>query len=421
MNQEVIPGAQLLQDIQNQIDKNDNDFFETIQYSLLTDDELNLLSSFDITLIDIRNNYKSQFKTGMEIIDNNPKLGVSDPNHICPTCNKNGRDCEGHFCTIELPFYLPNPNYIKPVSYILNCFCINCSSLKLSKFEKFEMRKIPKSKRLEYMSPKLENRNFCDNCERLLPDFPVKSFIFKPSKIYGSMTIICEIKGFKYSNKCVLKFERIYNIFSKIKDDESEFIGLGENKPKDLIMKKILVIPPITRPQLQDGTKLFIDGITKSYSSILMTIATFLQKNLTNTRLSDCSVWISNNFEPAIPTDISDILDLFEENQFAIEKTPVINSIENLYNAVNPKKLKEQSKSTLDTISFRNKLDGKFGLMRRNMMGKRVNQTARSVVGPSPDFDINEVGVPKFIAQNLVVRVYVTTFNINMILELQKK
>lgn len=417
MNQEVIPGAEQLQMIQNDLDKIDNDFFESVQYSLFTEDDFATLSSFDITLIDIRNNYQSKFRTGMDAIDKNPILGVSDPKQICPTCNKNGRDCPGHFSTIELPFYLPNPNYLREISYILNCFCINCSSLKLSNYEKFEMRRISKNKRLEYMSSKLSSKVFCDNCKPLFTDFPIRSFFFKPSKIG---TIVCLITAFKYDNKCFLNFERVFYNFSKIKDEDSKFIGLGENKPKDLIMKKILVIPPINRPQLQDGTKLYIDGITKSYSAILMTIANFLQKNLIGTELSDCSSWISQNYEPAIETDISDILDLFEKYEFTMEKVPVINSIQNLYNSVNPKKLQEQSKSSLDTVSFRNKLDGKYGLLRRFMMGKRVNQTARTVVGPSPDFDIDELGVPKFIAQNLSVRANVTSFNLNMILDLQK-
>ena len=34
-------------------------------------------------------------------------------------------------------------------------------------------------------------------------------------------------------------------------------------------------------------------------------------------------------------------------------------------------------------------------------MGKRVDQSARSVIGPDPNISISELGVPKAIAMNI--------------------
>jgi len=427
MNQIESPGVEQLQFIQNEIDKNDNDMYDAIQFCIMDENEMNELSSVDITLNDIRNNFRSKFKTGIELIDKNPLLGTTDPKEICPTCNQNGKSCPGHYSTIELPFRVPNPNYLKEISYILNCVCVQCSSLKITDLERFEMRKISKDKKLEYMSLLLSKRALCDNCTNLYKDQPpFKNIEFKPRKIFEANYIIVLLTFFGKNEKprlCQLNYERVYNIFSKVKRSDIEFMGLGQNSIKDLMMKKILIIPPVNRPKLQDGNKLYVDGITKSYSSIFMAIATFLQKNLTDTNMGECARYLNTMTlldKNGNKVDISNIIDLFSDENYVMEKSSVINSVENLFTLSTPENMKESAKGVLSGLSYRQKLNGKEGLMRKVLMGKRVNQSARTVVGPSPNFDIDEIGVPKFIAQNLSVRVYVNNINLNMILDLQR-
>ena len=54
---------------------------------------------------------------------------------------------------------------------------------------------------------------------------------------------------------------------------------------------------------------------------------------------------------------------------------------------------------------------GKHGRIRGNLMGKRVNQCARSVISPSPHIDIDEVGVPQSIADTLTKPIIVSIHN----------
>lgn len=46
-------------------------------------------------------------------------------------------------------------------------------------------------------------------------------------------------------------------------------------------------------------------------------------------------------------------------------------------------------------------------------MGKRVDFSARTVITPDPNLDIDQVGVPRTIAQNLTFPEIVTPFNID--------
>ena len=57
------------------------------------------------------------------------------------------------------------------------------------------------------------------------------------------------------------------------------------------------------------------------------------------------------------------------------------------------------------------RLEKKEGLFRMNMMGKRVNYAARSVISPDPNIETNEVGVPPVFARKLTYPEPVTNHN----------
>ena len=56
-------------------------------------------------------------------------------------------------------------------------------------------------------------------------------------------------------------------------------------------------------------------------------------------------------------------------------------------------------------------LEKKEGLFRKNMMGKRVNFAARSVISPDPNLETNEIGVPLVFAKKLTFPEPVTQHN----------
>ena len=51
--------------------------------------------------------------------------------------------------------------------------------------------------------------------------------------------------------------------------------------------------------------------------------------------------------------------------------------------------------------SIKERLNGKGGRVRGNLMGKRVDYSARSVITPDPNLSVAELGVPQKIAMNL--------------------
>jgi DNA-directed RNA polymerase II subunit RPB1 len=61
--------------------------------------------------------------------------------------------------------------------------------------------------------------------------------------------------------------------------------------------------------------------------------------------------------------------------------------------------------------SIKERLNGKTGRVRGNLMGKRVDFSARSVITPDPNLSIRELGIPKKVAKNITKPVTVNNLN----------
>src|SRR6202012_6301271 len=69
------------------------------------------------------------------------------------------------------------------------------------------------------------------------------------------------------------------------------------------------------------------------------------------------------------------------------------------------------SNSVRQADGIKQVLEKKEGLFRQNMMGKRVNFAARSVISPDPNLQTNEIGVPPVFARRLTYPEPVTEHN----------
>jgi DNA-directed RNA polymerase beta' subunit len=83
--------------------------------------------------------------------------------------------------------------------------------------------------------------------------------------------------------------------------------------------------------------------------------------------------------------------------------------------------MKKSSKTKDTAFKIKSILDrwrGKQGRFRQNLLGKRVDFSARSVISPDPNLDLGEVGIPEVIARNLTFPERVTPLNYNRIVDL---
>ncbi len=191
--------------------------------------------------------------------------------------------------------------------------------------------------------------------------------------------------------KEVLTPQIALNIFKLINENTLQLLGLNKDyaRPEWMILTVLPVPPPPVRPSISvDGTGQGMrgeDDLTYKLGDIIRA----------NSRVQDC-------IQEGSPQHI---LAEFE----ALVQYHVATYMDNDANGV-PQAM-QKSGRPLKTI--RGRLKGKEGRLRGNLMGKRVDFSARTVITGDPNLSLDQVGVPRSIARTLTYPEVVTKFNIS--------
>jgi DNA-directed RNA polymerase subunit A' len=287
-----------------------------------------------------------------------PALGVIDPGMTCQTCGGRIRECKGHFGIITLSRPVVHVLYTKKIRDLLRFACKECQSLVM----KDEDRPYRKSNMM----------NECPECGHEVEDV-------KLNKPYTFVEDGEELKP-----------DEIQERFKKIPDDVAAKIGIEGGRPEDLIITHVPVPPVTMRPSitLETGER-SEDDLTHKLVDVVRI----------NKRLQ-------NNIEIEAPDFIID--DLWELLQYHVA-TAFYNDMSSVPPA------RHRSGRSLKSIIER--VQGKQGRFRQNLIGKRVNFSARTVISPDPNIGINEVGVPYQVAKKLTIPKKVTERNYEQAME----
>jgi DNA-directed RNA polymerase II subunit RPB1 len=180
-------------------------------------------------------------------------------------------------------------------------------------------------------------------------------------------------------------------VFQHLTDETLETLGLNVNfaRPEWMILQSLPVPPPPVRPSIS------VDGSgqgSRGEDDLTFKLGDIIRANQNLIRI---------NAEGA-PEHIAKELQALLQYHVA---TYMDNDIANLDKA--------QHKSGRPIKSIRARLKGKEGRLRQNLMGKRVDFSARTVITGDPNLSLDEVGVPRSIARTLTYPETVTRFNIS--------
>ena len=163
------------------------------------------------------------------------------------------------------------------------------------------------------------------------------------------------------------------------------------SRPEWMICQVLPVPPPAVRPSVKhDAQQRSEDDLTHIYSNIIKT----------NNDLRDK---IANNAQTKVIDVLTGILQYF-----------VAMIANNKVKGADP--MAQRSGRPLNCISGR--LNSKNGRIRGNLMGKRVDFSARSVITGDPNLSIRQLGVPLKIAMNITKPVTVNDRNRDFLLKL---
>jgi len=335
-----------------------------IKFSLLSPEKIKKLSSAKIVTPELYDIDGYPVDGGLMDL----RLGAIDPGIRCRTCGGRLKECLGHPGSIDLARPVIHLKYVPIIEMGLRCFCNECGKLLL---DDKDLKKYSPSQRAK----RAKDAKKCPYCQVVHE----KVKLDKPTNFY-------------IGKKRLFPTE-VRELLVKIPDEELRKVGIDPTtcRPEWAVLTSLLVPPVTVRPSiiLESGER-SEDDLTHKLSDIIRS----------NQRL-----W--ENLNAGAPEVI--IEDLWDLLQFHIT-TFFDNTVARIPPA------RHRSGQPLKTITER--IKGKEGRIRKNLAGKRVNYSARTVISPDAFIEINEVGVPYEIAKIVTVAETVTDLNIERIKKL---
>ncbi|KAI3324479.1 DNA-directed RNA polymerase II subunit RPB1 [Xylariaceae sp. AK1471] len=381
---------------------------EEIQFGLLSPEEIKNMSVAHIMYPETMDETRTKPRqNGL----NDPRLGSVDRQFKCATCLENMSECPGHFGHIELAKPVYHPGFIKKVKKILEIVCTNCSKVKADREDaefaaavatrdpktrfqrvwtvckgKLECsNEVPKDDDKEYEphnKPKHVGHGGCGNRQPKIRMGALKLQAVSEEK---------DEENSKTKKVIDITPDMALNILKNISDSDLRDMGLNKDyaRPEWMILTVLPVPPPPVRPSISmDGTG---QGM-RNEDDLTYKLGDVLRANI-NVRQSiqeGTAGHIASEFDQLLQYHVATLMD---------------NDI-----AGQPQALQ---KSGRPVKSIRARLKGKEGRLRGNLMGKRVDFSARTVITGDANISLDEVGVPRSIARTLTYPETVTPYNIS--------
>ena len=366
-----------------------------LQFSLLSPDEIRKGSVANIVS---RDTYVNNKPVIGGLFD--PRMGVLEPGLICPTDGHNYMTTPGYFGHIELArpvFYI---QYLNTILKILRCVCIKCSKLLISKNKhKHILDKMDARHRWLYVFPiasKISRcgDDTCDGCGCKQPKKIQKEGLATIIAEWANIDNIADDDG-NIKDKLTMRFtpEIVLKIFRRISDEDVSFMGFSPtfSRPDWMICQVLAVPPPSIRPSVKhDAQQRSEDDISHIIVNIIKannTLSDKLKQNATSKVIDDWTTVLQYYCATMIDNRIPGVASVAQRSGRALK-------------------------------SIKERLVGKTGRVRGNLMGKRVDFSARSVITPDPNISIGQLGVPKKVAMNITYPVTVNKRNKNFLTSL---
>lgn len=400
------------------------DVVRGVQFSVLGPDEIVRRSVVEVT--------KSDTYNGNEPVIGglfDRRMGVLEHNRVCATCEQKNIFCPGHFGHIKMARPVFHPMFFETTRKLLKCVCHRCSRLMVStestkKEFASEVKRIMQIKnmhkrwdamiklcgntRLRRCGDDMEEadghrvaseddmemgdaaENAAGEASRQEGEKDTGCRARQPTRYVkeGAMKIVAEWKDGSETTQREITAEEVLRIFRRITEKDMELLGFHPrwNRPEWMVCTVLPVPPPAVRPSIiEENGQRREDDLTHKLSDIVKYNQQLKQRIEQGKGTEENLKVLTNLIQYHVAT--------FMDNQ--IPGLPVAQQR-------NGRKLK----------SIADRLKKKEGRIRGNLNGKRVDQSARSVITPDPYISLDELGVPVRIAMNITFPEEVNQYNI---------
>ncbi|XP_013419697.1 DNA-directed RNA polymerase II subunit RPB1-like isoform X2 [Lingula anatina] len=380
-----------------------------VQFGILSPDEIRRMSVAEIKYPETMEGGRPKLGGLMD-----PRQGTTDRMSRCQTCAGNMSECPGHFAHIELAKPVYHVGFLTKTIKILRCVCFFCSKMLVDANNPKIKEIIGRSKgqprkRLAHVYDLCKGKNICEGGDEM--DKEPEEGEGDAKKGHGGcgryqpkirrmgLELTAEWKHVNEDSqekKISLSAERVHEVFKRISDEECITLGMDPKFARpDWMVVTVMPVPPLAvRPAVvMHGSARNQDDLTHKLADIVKA----------NNQLR------KNEQNGAAAHIISEDTKMLQYHVCTLTDNEM------------PGLPKATQKSGRPLKSIKQRLKGKEGRVRGNLMGKRVDFSARTVITPDPNLRIDQVGVPRTIAQNLTYPEIVTPFNIDHLQELVRR
>ncbi len=359
-----------------------------LQFSIMSPDEIRKGSAVEVTKHETYDKDMPVIKGLFDL-----RMGTTDMGKVCNTCGLKNTECPGHFGHIEMARPIYYWHFLDIVIKILKCVCFRCSKLLINKDNPLLENCMKKSNKERWsqiceLSSKISRcgQETEDGCGCRQPDR------YKLDGISGIQAIWKDIddSGKKEQH---IQAEYVKSLFERITDEDINILGFSNIwcRPEWLICTVLPLPPPAVRPSVKQGnSQRMDDDLTHKLSEIIKFNNALKQKIANGNRQEIIDDWTN-----MVTYHVTTLID---------------NEVPNINQATH--------RSGRPLKAIRQRLKGKEGRIRNNLMGKRVDFSARSVITPDPNIELDQLGVPIKIAINLTFPEKVNSFNIEKLTQM---
>lgn len=318
--------------------------------------------------------------------------------------------CPGHFYHVNLASPIFHPLMLTKLAQILSLFCPRCGKLKV--YARFEGNPRGAQQEVLRLRSQLPFLQYIPSLYRLYAETPCceQVTIFKGDEAKGEMRKISrDRRDVGVSRKATeaaqdiggergekVKPEDVQEMLARIKRDrmaDLRLIGLDMAPPESLVIQSIQIAPRSIRPTVRDSARNSYDQLTEMYAELCSKVFSSRQKAEEQEEAGD----VKADTRKAELEDAS--RDIFTAYR----------------NIISTKKGGQAQTGSAPRKGIFERFQGKYGRLRNNLMGKRVNYCSRSVIDCDPTISIDELGVPRTVAMKLTYPEVVTHRNVDFL------
>jgi DNA-directed RNA polymerase subunit A' len=296
------------------------------------------------------------------------RMGTLDLSKNCVSCGLESKDCPGHFGHIELNYPILHPMYHRMIVNFLKCFCNKCNKFLLTEehLNLDGILRFQKEARFNKILEKVEKVDMCYHCNT-----PKSKIVY--ISVEGNIYYVVK------KNRVLVSEDDIKKIFETIDNETVQLLGFSPSiiHPKNMIITVFPILPPISRPYIVTDEMTCDDDLTIQYLEIIKA-----NKNLEDKSLNEIK------YQKSIQT-------------LKFRLKTLMNNSQGKARHSNGRPIK----------AIKERISGKEGVIRSNLNGKRVDQSARTVIGPDPTVRVDELVIPQDVANILTIPERVTPYN----------